>query len=137
MNPSSSETPGTPGISLPPPVAEQAPDTVKNASSTPERQAAAPEMAPSPAAAQPAATPAPVAPAPSQAAAQTGAASTTPAPLSPVLEDDDKVEKEWVGKAKRIVEQTRHDPYRESEELTVVKADYMKQRYNKIIKVEK
>ncbi len=63
--------------------------------------------------------------------------STTQAAASPVADDGDKVEKAWVDKARQIVGRTRNDPYRQSEELTVLKADYMKQRYNKIIKVNK
>mgnify|MGYP000872293878 FL=1 len=47
---------------------------------------------------------------------------------------NDLIEKEWVSKAKQIVEQTRDDPYRQSEGLTAVKVDYMKKRYNKTIK---
>ncbi len=62
---------------------------------------------------------------------------TTTSAVSPVLDDNDKVEKEWVDKAKRIVQKTKHDPYQQSEQLTALKADYMRQRYNKIIKVEK
>jgi hypothetical protein len=47
---------------------------------------------------------------------------------------NDLIEKEWVSKAKQIVEQTRDDPYKQSEGLTMVKMDYMKKRYNKSIK---
>ncbi len=65
------------------------------------------------------------------------AASTTSTGAVPVLNDNDKIEKEWVNKVKQIVERTRNDPYRQNEELTVVKADYMQQRYNKTIKVDK
>lgn len=49
--------------------------------------------------------------------------------------DSDLIEKEWVDKAKQIVERTRDDPYKQSEQLTVFKADYMKKRYDKTIKV--
>ncbi len=62
---------------------------------------------------------------------------TTTATVPPVLDDNDKVEKAWVDKVKRIIQKTKHDPYQQSEELTALKADYMKQHYNKIIKVEK
>lgn len=47
---------------------------------------------------------------------------------------NDLIEKEWVSKAKQIVEQTRDDPYKQSEGLTMMKVDYMKKRYNKNIK---
>ncbi len=50
-------------------------------------------------------------------------------------EDADLIEKEWVEKAKEIVERTRHDPYLQNREITKMKADYMKKRYNKDIKV--
>ena len=52
-------------------------------------------------------------------------------------DDGDLIEKEWVSKAKQIVDKTRNDPYKQSEELTVFKADYMKKRYNKSVKVNK
>lgn len=52
-------------------------------------------------------------------------------------DDGDLIEKEWVEKAKQIVDKNRDDPYKQSEELNVFKADYMKQRYNKSIKVDK
>lgn len=54
-----------------------------------------------------------------------------------ILEDSDLIEKEWVDKAKRIVERNRDDPYKQSEELTEVRADYMKKVYNKTIKIDK
>lgn len=47
--------------------------------------------------------------------------------------DSDLIEKEWVMKAKQIVEHTAEDPYKQQEELSKIKADYMKKRYNKDI----
>jgi hypothetical protein len=144
MNPSSRETSG---ISLPPPVAEQQPGQSDGAAgpSGPESQAAAPEVAPAtgvaqPATSLPAAQPAtmlsamPADSGSNIASAQSNGGGSAAATIT---DDNDKVEKEWVDKVRRIIEQTKYDPYRQSEELTVVKADYMKQRYNKIIKVEK
>jgi hypothetical protein len=49
--------------------------------------------------------------------------------------NSDELDAEWVRKAKAIVEQTKEDPHRESHELGKVKADYMRIRYNKNIKV--
>lgn len=64
--------------------------------------------------------------------------SSTTVPSAALTADDgDLIEKEWVLKAKSIVERTRDDPYKQTEELTGVKADYMKQRYNKTIKLSK
>lgn len=57
------------------------------------------------------------------------AASATPA----VADDGDLIEKEWVLKAKAIVERTRGDPHKQTKALHAFKADYMKKRYNKAI----
>ena len=51
-------------------------------------------------------------------------------------DDADLIEKAWVERAKAIVAGTRDDPYRQNRELNSFKADYMKKRYNKEIKVE-
>lgn len=54
---------------------------------------------------------------------------------APVDDDDaDDLDKEWINKAKTIVEQTRNDPYTQSREIGKVKADYLRIRYNKHIK---
>lgn len=47
----------------------------------------------------------------------------------------DALDKEWVSKARAIVEHTKHDPYIQSHELGKMKADYLNVRYNKQIKV--
>jgi len=57
------------------------------------------------------------------------------APATPIDDDGDLIEKAWVDKAKQIVEHTKDDPHKQSEELTVFKADYMKKRYGKTIKI--
>lgn len=49
--------------------------------------------------------------------------------------DTDLIEKEWVLKAKQIVDHTSDDPYTQQLEIGKVKADYMKKRYNKDIKL--
>jgi hypothetical protein len=142
MNPSSRETYG---INLPPPVAEQSPgsiDGINRPSGAPERRAATPETTPrtgtaQPAMAAPATQPSNQPPLDPVAGQKASSASTSTSVTPPVSDDEDKIEKEWVDKARHIVEQNKHDPHRQSEELTMVKADYMKQRYNKIIKVEK
>lgn len=52
-----------------------------------------------------------------------------------VADDADLIEKEWVIRAKQIVEHTRTDPHRQSEAMNLVKADYLRKRYNRIIKL--
>ncbi len=74
---------------------------------------------------------------PAQPAASTTAVPTsTPAPTGHLVADDgDLIEKEWVTKAKAIVAQTKSDPYVQNQEVTRVKADYLKKRYNKDLKL--
>ncbi len=140
MNPPSSETSG---IELPPPVTERAPDpnAAKNAPEalpqSPEAPAGA-ERAPSPRSAPPTVAPAialPALPLPTAAVPTTDTPTTTSTALPLINDDGDLIEKEWVNKAKQIVERTRDDPHKQSDELTVVKADYMKKRYGKSIKL--
>lgn len=52
-----------------------------------------------------------------------------------VAGDIDLIEKEWVVKAKAIVDKTRNDPHAQQKEISKFKADYMKKRYNKDVKV--
>lgn len=49
--------------------------------------------------------------------------------------DDDVIEKEWVDKAKKIVNATREDPYRQEQEVSKLQADYLKKRYGKEVKL--
>lgn len=56
---------------------------------------------------------------------------------SPLIADDaDLIEKEWVLKAKAIVAQTAHDPNLQTKEMGKVKAEYLKKRYNKNLKLD-
>lgn len=77
---------------------------------------------------------------PSPSADQTGAGTQRPVmhPPAPTMTSSDKasedLDQEWVYKAKAIVEKTKGDPYTESIELSKIKADYLKTRYNKYIK---
>ena len=72
---------------------------------------------------------------PTTPAASVGA-MPIPTTDSPAAADDtDLIEKEWVNKAKAIVERTREDPYTQNRELNKFKADYMQKRYNKEIKI--
>lgn len=58
-----------------------------------------------------------------------------PAGLPVIADDTDLIEKEWVEKAKEIVARTRQDPYLQNKEVERMKADYMKKRYNKDIRI--
>lgn len=50
-------------------------------------------------------------------------------------EADTPFDEEWVSKAKEVVERSHMDPYTQSKELSKLKAQYIKARYNKDIKV--
>lgn len=52
-----------------------------------------------------------------------------------IADDVDLIEKEWVVKAKAIVAQTKDDPHKQNEAMNQVKADYLKKRYNKDLKI--
>ena len=56
---------------------------------------------------------------------------TTPA----IADDVDLIEKEWVLRAKDIVNKTRHDPHEQNKEMSKFKAEYIKKRYNKDLKI--
>lgn len=58
-----------------------------------------------------------------------------PAGMPGIADDTDLIEKEWVEKAKEIVARTRQDPYLQNKEVERMKADYMKKRYDKDIKI--
>jgi len=75
----------------------------------------------------------PVVPAATPQSDDTGTMSLVTPPAT--ADDQDLIEKEWVHKAKQIVEKTRDDPYIQSKELTKFKADYMQKRYNKSLKM--
>ena len=49
-------------------------------------------------------------------------------------EDVDLIEKEWVRKAKEIVDQTTGDPYVQNQQINQMKVEYIKKRYGKDIK---
>jgi hypothetical protein len=143
MNNPGSAGPESAGMQLPPPIAEQA-----GSQNVPQNDAEKHSERGSAATAEHASVvqsqgmpmpsiPMPV-PAAGQQTAQQGAVSNTTNAATPTTADDnDLLEKEWVNKAKQIVERTRDDPYRQSEQLTGVKVDYMQKRYGKTIKLGK
>lgn len=68
-------------------------------------------------------------------------APATQQPAAPVVDDqnpataadDDLIEKEWVEKAKKVILETKHDPYLQEQEVSKLQADYLKKRYGKTI----
>lgn len=73
----------------------------------------------------------PFLPAPTPSASAPTAQPGTPL----VAADDDLIEKEWVDKAKKIIQETKSDPYAQEKEVSKLQADYVKKRYGKDIKL--
>lgn len=48
-----------------------------------------------------------------------------------VANDDDLIEKEWVDKAKKIIVETKDDPYKREQEVGRLQADYLRKRYGR------
>jgi hypothetical protein len=92
---------------------------------TAELQAAASDAARSSAPAQ---TAAPVAPDP-VVAVQPATPSSTGGPL--VADDADLIEKEWVERAKKIILETKDDPFARTNRVNELQKDYLQKRYNK------
>ncbi len=57
--------------------------------------------------------------------------------LPAAAEDADIIEKEWVIKAKQLVDATKDDPHRQNKEINKMKAAYIKKRYDKELKINK
>lgn len=53
-----------------------------------------------------------------------------------IADDGDLIEKEWVIRAKHIVESTKHDPHQQNKQLGSAGADYMKKRFDHNMKTE-
>lgn len=131
----------SPGLALPQPSVEQGGAFASGLQGTfisPEAASAAPEMAPVPAPSvnstgMPPGTPQAVPQIPMQPAVDQSA--VTAAGGASADDSSDDLDEEWVNKAKAIVERTKDDPFTESKELSKTKADYLRIRYNKQIKV--
>ena len=51
-------------------------------------------------------------------------------------QDVDLIEKEWVERAKNIVAKTQDDPYKQKDEMSKIKVDYIKKRFDKTIPLD-
>lgn len=59
--------------------------------------------------------------------------TTTDDSVPSVAADDDLIEKEWVDKAKKIIADTRDDPYRREREISKLQIEYIRRRYGREI----
>lgn len=138
MNPQQDQTPSLP---LPHPSFDSGAGSAPMSAVSGYQQA--PSMPPMGQASMPA-VPAPPAALPNMSHPQSPA---MPTPIEPSLvaaqapampagggEDENALDQEWVAKARGIVARTHSDPYLQSKELSKIKAQYIKARYNKDIK---
>lgn len=50
--------------------------------------------------------------------------------------EGDRIEKQWVDRAKAVIAQTQDDPKRQKDEISKIKAEYIKKRFKKVIRVK-
>lgn len=50
-----------------------------------------------------------------------------------IANDDDLIEKEWVDKAKKIIAETKDDPYKREIEISKLQIEYIRRRYGREI----
>lgn len=63
---------------------------------------------------------------------QQGKTDDTGDTKGPAIADDvDLIEREWVDKAKQIVNEHKHDPYNQEKEVDRLRTDYRQKRYGK------
>lgn len=74
--------------------------------------------------------PTPILAQPADDVASSGATSDDSALLAA---DDDLIEKEWVDKAKKIILDTKDDPYTREREVSKLQIEYIRKRYGRII----
>lgn len=65
---------------------------------------------------------------------KTVATNTTYSDVPALAADDDLIEKEWVEKAKKIISDTKDDPYKQEEAVSRLQVNYLKKRYGREIK---
>jgi hypothetical protein len=58
-----------------------------------------------------------------------GQAQTAP------IANDDVSDEEWASRATQIIEQYSDDPYQQSQRISMLKAVFLKKRYNKLFKI--
>ena len=61
------------------------------------------------------------------------ATTTDDTSLPLVAADEDLIEKEWVDKAKKVILETKDDPYRREQEVKKIQIDYVRKRYGREI----
>ena len=66
---------------------------------------------------------------------QTSITQSNSSSINTPIVDNDLIDKEWVERLKKILKQTAGNPYQQSLEVSRLKADFLKTKFNKEIKV--
>lgn len=72
-----------------------------------------------------------VVPQPTTVVAKTSAITTTGRPDK--AQDVDQIEQAWVDQTKRVIANTREDPFEQAHQVAELMRDYIKKRYGKIV----
>ena len=117
--------------SLPAPTPEAMPGATPEI--YPDREPTPLEHEPTPAVAQPAPDPivVPVLPQPIPQTDDNATSLTAITDVPDTAADDDRIEKEWVDKAKHIIAQTVDDPRAREEAVGQLQREYLRKRYGK------
>jgi hypothetical protein len=59
-------------------------------------------------------------------------AATAAAPAS----EGDRIEKQWIDRAKAVIAKTQDDPFEQKQAMSKVKAEYIQKRFNKTVKTD-
>lgn len=82
----------------------------------------------------PSVTPATTLPIPVSASSTSSPALSTASDDTPLIAaDEDLIEKEWVDKAKKVIAETKDDPYLREQEVKKLQVEYVRKRYGREI----
>ncbi len=116
--------------SLPAPQLETAPGN-NSFERTPEQGANSFEREPTVSQQMPVAVPVPVLPQPARQVSDDVAQAQVLTNVPATAADDDLIEKEWVDKAKKIINETADDPHRREQAISQLQREYLRKRYGK------
>jgi hypothetical protein len=55
---------------------------------------------------------------------------------SATANDGDRIEKEWIDRAKTVIARTKDDPFEQKNAMSQVKAEYIRKRFNKTVRTD-
>lgn len=93
-----------------------------------QRSGSVAERAPSP---PPVSLPTPIIAVPTPTSDDSDDSSSLASDSPDIASDDELIEKEWVNKAKKVIAETKDDPYRREQEVSRLQSDYLLKRYGR------